>query len=53
VLDALADAASWRELRAACPACAGHPAGLCADHEADLNRVDAYRALAREIGGET
>jgi hypothetical protein len=54
VLDALADAAGWRELRgtAVCQACAEHPAELCSEHQADLDRVDAYRALAARIGGQ-
>jgi len=28
----------------------GHPAGLCAPHVADLDRADAYAALARQLG---
>jgi hypothetical protein len=54
VLDALDDAADWREFRATstCQACAEHPAELCEEHQADLDRVDAYRQVARQIGGD-
>ena len=53
VMDALDVAAGYREYRASltCEACATHPAEVCGDHQADLGAVDAYRALAREIGG--
>ncbi|HCU96529.1 MAG TPA: hypothetical protein DHU96_28945 [Actinobacteria bacterium] len=54
VLDALDDAAEWREMRATstCQACADSPAELCEDHAADLDRVDAYRALAGQLGSD-
>jgi hypothetical protein len=48
----LADAIAWREPSGACADCDKHPAGLCADHAADLDRTDAYLALARQLGAE-
>lgn len=51
VLCALYDAAEARRERAAttCHACAEHPAELCPDHEADLNRASEYEALAARL----
>jgi hypothetical protein len=51
---ALADAAGWRRLRAdaRCEDCMAHPAGLCFDHAADLDKADAYLALAAALGIE-
>jgi len=53
VLDGLAIAAECRRYRASliCQACAEHPAGLCEDHQADLDQADEYDVLARQIGG--
>jgi hypothetical protein len=52
-LDALDFAAEYRRYRASltCAACAAHPAELCADHAADLDRAEEYDALAVQIGG--
>jgi hypothetical protein len=52
-LDALAVAAEYRRYRASltCEACAQHPAELCEDHAADLDRADEYDRLAAQIGG--
>ncbi len=36
----------------ACPDCEAHPAGLCGGHAKDLDRTDAYLALARVLGIE-
>jgi hypothetical protein len=50
---ALADAITGREASAsdyACSDCDAHPAGLCLDHAADLDRMDAYLELARQLG---
>jgi len=51
---ALADGADYRESGCdrACADCSASPAGLCADHEADLDKADSYRALARALGIE-
>ena len=52
---ALADAITCREASASDSACADRdlsPSGLCLDHEADLDRMDAYVALARVLGIE-
>jgi hypothetical protein len=49
---ALADATTYRDPAGVCPDCDKHPAALCADHAEDLNRTDAYLALARELGIE-
>ncbi|HXT90270.1 MAG TPA: hypothetical protein VN714_13540 [Trebonia sp.] len=47
---ALADAMEYRQPAGLCADCDGHPAGLCAPHVADLDRADAYAALARQLG---
>jgi hypothetical protein len=39
-----------RNLVGACQDCEAHPAGLCDDHGEDLDRTDAYLALARALG---
>jgi hypothetical protein len=51
VLDALDFAAEYRRYRASltCEACAQHPAELCEDHAADLDRADDYDRLAGQI----
>jgi hypothetical protein len=49
---ALADAVAYRYPAGACPLCDQHPAGLCEDHADDLDRTDAYLALARDLGLE-
>ena len=48
----LTDAITYRDPSGACTACEDHPAGLCEDHAADLDKTDAYLALARELGVE-
>lgn len=52
IYSALADAAACIEDRAArqCDACDAHHANLCAQHDADLDTVTAYRALAARLG---
>ena len=54
VLAALDDAATLRTERAAayCYDCSSHPAGACDVHVDDLDQADAYRQVAREIGGQ-
>lgn len=51
VLDALAFAAQCRRHRASltCGACGQHPAELCEDHAADLDRADDYDATAAKL----
>jgi hypothetical protein len=49
---ALADAVEYRTPGACCTACDDHPAGLCEDHAADLDRTDDYLAIARRLGIE-
>jgi hypothetical protein len=46
----LADAINYRKPSGACRNCDDHPAGLCDDHADDLDRTDAYLALARDLG---
>jgi hypothetical protein len=50
---ALADAEAYCADRAHawCDGCTTHPSGCCEDHLDDLDQADAYRQLAREIGG--
>ncbi len=50
--NALADAEKFRRDRAGgwCSDCGQHPAGACDDHVDDLDRADAYRDLAAELG---
>jgi hypothetical protein len=47
-----ADAICFRDPQGICPDCDEHPAGLCEDHAADLDRTDAYIALAGQLGIE-
>ena len=52
---ALGDAIDYRDLRVnggQCADCEAHPAALCDDHAADVNRADAYIVLGRELGIE-
>jgi hypothetical protein len=49
---ALADAISYREPSGFCADCEASPAGLCDDHAGDLDKTDAYLALARDLGIE-
>jgi len=52
---ALADAITYREPGSPsdCAGCENYPdAALCDDHAADLDLIDAYLALARELGIE-
>jgi hypothetical protein len=49
---ALADAIAYREPSGYCADCETHPAGLCCDHAADLDRTDDYLHLAAELGIE-
>ena len=52
---ALGDAVTYREAAAsdfAYAGCEAHPAGLCGDHAVDLDKTDAYLALARDLGIE-
>ena len=53
-LVALADAETYVTDRAAawCEACESAPEGACQEHVNDLDQADAYRQLAREIGGQ-
>jgi hypothetical protein len=48
----LADAIAYREPTGLCRDCEAHPAGLCEDHAEDLDKTDAYLALARHFGIE-
>ena len=54
LMAALADAATYRTDRATgyCEACLEADAGACDGHADDVDQADAYRALARRIGGE-
>jgi len=49
---ALADAITCRDPAGFCPDCETSEAGLCADHAEDLDRTDAYLAVARDLGIE-
>jgi hypothetical protein len=49
---ALGDAITYRDPQVICPDCDASPAGLCDDHAEDLDKTDAYLALARELGIE-
>jgi hypothetical protein len=53
ILAALSDAVSYRTVgaHARCEPCMAHPAGCRDRHADDLDQADAYRQLAREIGG--
>jgi hypothetical protein len=46
---AIGDGITYRDPAGACLDCEAHPAGLCEDHAADLDRTDAYLTLAREL----
>ncbi len=52
--DMFADACSYRSegVSGPCADCDESPAGLCDDHAADLDKVGAYRDLARALGVE-
>ncbi len=54
VLGALADAVAYRTsgADARCEDCMAHPAGCCDRHADELDQADAYRQLARELGGQ-
>ena len=49
---ALADAVTYRDPSGDCTGCEAHPAGLCDDHAADLDKTDAYLELAGQLGIE-
>jgi hypothetical protein len=51
---ALADAVAYRSsgTDGPCTGCDESPANLCADHEADLDKADAYLALGVALGIE-
>ena len=49
---ALADAISHRDPSGFCSACEAEYGGLCYDHAVDLDKADAYLALARGLGIE-
>jgi hypothetical protein len=48
----LADAIAYREPAGACIDCDASPVSLCDDHAGDLDRTDAYLALAGSLGIE-
>jgi hypothetical protein len=48
----LADAITYRDPAGDCAGCEAHPAGLCEDHAADLDKTDAYLKLAAALGIE-
>lgn len=50
--DMLADAVAYRELTDQCGDCAASPSALCWDCACDLDRIEAYVVLARELGIE-
>ena len=47
-----ADALEYRvePVAAKCADCDAHPALLCADHAADLDRAERYRTVLRQLG---
>ena len=49
---ALSDAIAYRLPDGDCGDCDMHPAGLCGEHAADLDRRDDYLHLAAELGIE-
>ena len=55
LLAALTEAADYREGRSTlfCEACQSADAGACDEHATDIDQAEAYRALARRIGGES
>ena len=48
----LADAVYYRDPQGICADCDDSPSGTCQDHAADLDKTDAYLALARSLGIE-
>jgi hypothetical protein len=49
---ALGDAIAWATNDDFCHVCEAAPAGVCPDHQAELDQRDAYIKLARELGIE-
>ncbi len=49
---AISDAITYRDPSGVCPDCDASAAGLCDDHADDLDKTDAYLALARDLGFE-
>jgi hypothetical protein len=49
---ALADAVTYRDPAGFCQDCEDSPAALCQDHADDLDKTDAYLALAAGLGLE-
>ena len=49
---ALADAVQYRDPGGLCAGCETSPAGLCDDHADELDKTDAYLALADALGIE-
>jgi hypothetical protein len=47
---ALGDAIAWATNDDWCHVCEQSPAGLCPDHQAELDRRDNYIKLSRELG---
>lgn len=45
----LADAVTYRQPSGDCADCDSHPASLCWDHSADLDRVEVYLKLASQL----
>jgi hypothetical protein len=50
--EALADAIQYRDPGGLCDACDASVASICDDHADDLNKTDAYLALAAALGIE-
>ncbi len=50
--EVFADALEQRMPDAWCADCEMHPAGLCEAHGVDLDKTDAYLALAAQLGIE-
>jgi hypothetical protein len=49
---ALGDTIAWATNDDFCHVCEAAPAGVCPDHQAELDQRDAYIKLARELGIE-
>jgi hypothetical protein len=49
---ALGDAIAWCTDADFCGGCEQSPAGVCPDHQAELDQRDAYIRLSRELGLE-
>jgi hypothetical protein len=49
---ALSDAITYRDPAGQCTACEAEYGGLCYDHAGDLDKTDAYLALAGQLGIE-